>query len=243
MNTPTFSLLHATYGRPAKAIAAMRMMMKRAAKPDSVEYIFACNEDDPACDEFNELGFRCAEEMKINPIVTVANFPSSAPAWDAAAKVSTGGIMIQMSDDMEFPPRWDELILDAVYLQKWGADWKRQPFVVAPGEHYRKDALLTCAICNRARYNYEGHFIFPGYRSVFSDDDFSIRAYGDECDGLCNIVRAPEIVLRHEHAYHNPAVPHDATYARQNSPEAYAQGGALFVQRNAALVARGFKTW
>ena len=44
--TPIFSCLHATLGRPTKAAAAMRTWFDRAAHPELVEYIFACEKSD-----------------------------------------------------------------------------------------------------------------------------------------------------------------------------------------------------
>lgn len=247
MSTPTFSLCHASWRRPEKAIAAARMCFQRAAKPDDMEYIFAVNDDDTTRDKLvgfaHDLAYGTGYLSRWNTQVIWGDFKGSAPAWNAAAEESAGEILLQMSDDMELPPRFDELILAAIGRQPWAEDWQCQPFVVIPSEHYRKDALLTCAICNRARYKSEGHFIFPEYASVFSDDDFAIRAYAAEANGTCALVRAPEIILRHEHAYHNPAVPLDATYQRQNSAAAYENGSALFLKRNQPLIDRGFKTW
>jgi len=77
---------------------------------------------------------------------------------------------------------------------------------------------------------------------MFSDDEFSCRAYADAADGLCVLIKAPQIVVRHENPYHTGA-PQDNTLLRQNSPEAYAQGQRLFVERNHQLLTRGFRTW
>jgi len=236
MSTPTFSLLHATYGRPVKAIAAMRMALERAAMPEGVEYIFAVNNDDESRHQL--LGKWMGAPFRY----VYGDFPGSAAAWDAAAKVSTGKILVQMSDDMELPDRWDHAILNAIHGCAWSKDWEQQPFVIAVAEHYRHDDLLTMAICNRARYEQQGHFIYPGYTSMFSDDEFSCRAYADAADGLCVLIKAPQIVVRHENPYHTGA-PQDNTLLRQNSPEAYAQGQRLFVERNHQLLTRGFRTW
>ena len=89
MSTPTWSICHATYGRPQKAVAAMRMWFDRAARPDEVEYIFAVNEDDENCREIVDLEMR-VEAYRVRGLRFVYGaFPGSAPAWDAAAKAST----------------------------------------------------------------------------------------------------------------------------------------------------------
>ncbi len=241
MSTPTFSLLHATYGRPQKAIDAMRMALQWAGNPKAVEYVFAINSDDRTADTLLEL-LKPEFESRTGQIIKVrsSDFSGSAPAWDAAAKVSAGSLLIQMQDDLELPAGWD-MQLWAQLEGRLPLAWERTPLVLTVRDGYRKDALLCTAICNRARYNQVGEFLHAGYRSVFSDDEFSIRAYADEADGKCQVVRT-DIEFRHENPYHTGA-PHDATLLRENSPEAYVIGSKLFAFRNADLIARGFKTW
>ena len=240
MSTPTWSILHATYGRPQKAVAAMRMWFERAARPDEVEYIFAVNEVEQPI-----ISAVMASYGRVSYVL--GDYAGSAPAWDAAAKASTGLVLIQASDDVEPPEAWDRLLAGA--MAEHDEDEERGPYlsgepqVVAVSDGYRKDALQTIAICNRARYEQVGEFIHAGYRSVFSDDDFTIRAIADSADGKCTLIDARNLTFTHRHHYHDKSVPWDPVYARGNSTEAYAQGQALFMKRNSHLVARGLKTW
>ncbi len=197
-----------------------------------MEYIFAVNSDDPT-----------AKQILGNGSMVVAdNFKGSAPAWDAAASASSGEILIQMQDDLELPDRWDVDLLHMI-VSRGGMDWPFKPLVVAVGDGYRHDGLLCTAICNRARYVQQGEFLHKEYLSVFSDDEFSVRAYADAADGLCTLVRAADLVFKHEHPYHTKSVEIDDTYRRENSPEAYRVGASLFAERNKRQVDRGFRTW
>ena len=244
MSTPAFSILHATYGRPQKAVAAIRMWFERAARPWEVEYIFAVNEVEQPI-----IGAVMASYGRASYVL--GDYAGSAPAWDAAAKASTGLVLIQASDDVEPPEGWDEKILHRMVGDRQRSDpahWlflasPFSPIVIAVSDGYRKDALQTIAICNRARYEQAGEFIHGGYRSVFSDDDFTIRAIADSADGKCTLINARDLTFTHRHHYHDKSVPWDPVYARGNSTEAYAQGQALFMKRNSHLVARGLKTW
>lgn len=228
---PIFSLLHASYGRPDKAIAAMNMAIDRAQSSENIEYLFAVNSDDPTHERLNGKG----------SMTMASNFSGSAQAWDAAAGISEGEILIQMQDDLELPAGWDVILLKSI-IDSAGMDWAFKPLVVAVGDGYRKDGLLCTAICNRARYKQKGEFLHHGYISVFSDDDFTYRALRDERDGLCEIVRTG-LTFLHRHHYHDPSVPMDDTYRRENSAEAYRLGGALFAQRNPKAATDGLKTW
>lgn len=239
--TPTFSILHATYQRPEKALAAMRMWFERAANPDALEYIFACNEDDP-----NHAIVRLEWLRHHQVRLLIGPFAGSAPAWDAAAKASTGLVLIQAQDDVEPPVGWD-LSLKARFIEYDQADRRgtyfdySAPTFIAVSDGYRKDNLCCTAIMTRARYEQCGEFLHAGYLSVFSDDDVTIRAYADAAAGRCVLIEARSLVFLHRHHYHDKSVPMDATYQRENSAEAYAQGQALFMRRNAEILK--FKTW
>jgi len=240
MSTPTWSILHATYGRPQKAVAAMRMWFERAARPDEVEYIFAVNEVEQPIISAVMASYGRASYV-------LGDYAGSAPAWDAAAKASTGLVLIQASDDVEPPQDWDKLLWAQIAIFHWGdmmpSAINAKPWVMSVSDGYRKDHLQTIAICNRARYEQVGEFIHAGYRSVFSDDDFTIRAIADSADGKCTLINARDLTFTHRHHSHDKSVPWDPVYARGNSTEAYAQGQALFMKRNSHLVARGLKTW
>jgi len=118
---------------------------------------------------------------------------------------------------------WDEQILQAAA----GRDPRTDQFVIAPSDGSRKDDLLCMAILSRARYEKQGHLFFDGYESVFSDNEFTHRAYKD------GIVIDARERLRFEHRH--PAFGKgkmDETYAHNNTTERYKRGEALFKERN-----------
>ncbi len=229
---PLWSLLHATYGRPDKAKAAKAAVIANTDNRHNAEYMFAVNYCDSTAPQMQDQ----------NAAFVAGDFRGSAAAWNMCAMCSKGDVLIQMQDDLELPPKWDSRLLQAIICQA-GFDWPFKPVVVALSDGYRKDGLLCTAICNRARYEQQGEFLHPGYISVFSDDEWTYRALRDERDGKCTIVRAPEIIFRHRHHYHDNSVPMDDTYRRENSAEAYRIGGALFAERNPRAATDGLRTW
>jgi hypothetical protein len=235
--TPLFSILHATYQRPEKAMHARQVWFDRAAKPDAVEYIFAVNSDDPTVERLAQLAHGTGT------LFCMATFRGSAPAWNAAAALSRGKLLIQGQDDVVPPLHWDELLCTELDRAGLLFPWADKPAFIAVSDGYRKDKLCCTAIMNRARYEQCGEFLFPGYLSVFSDDEVTLRAYGDAEDGKCTLIEARHLVFKHEHAYHNASVPMDDTYRKENSQEAYAVGQKLFIDRNAALLQRGLRKW
>lgn len=235
--TPRISLLHATYGRPSKAAWTAGLWYVQASWKHKIEYVLATNSDDPTAGDAATM-VDCAFAKHLLDVVHVrGDFHGSAPAWDAAAKASTGQILVQVSDDVEPPPFWDQKIVDALA----GPTAQDFPLFLAVSDGFRKDRLCTTAIMNRARYEQCGEFLHAGYRSVFSDDEVTCRAYADQAKGKCLVVEARQLVFKHRHHYHDKTVPMDSTYERGNSAEAYRVGHELFSKRNADILK--FRTW
>jgi hypothetical protein len=226
---PTFSLIHATLGRPEKAVQAMRMWRDRATDPSSVEYIMCADSDDET-----RLNLRLGPENTagFHSFLFVDHHGTgSAPAWDFAARFSRGSILIQVQDDVECPWRWNALLSEAILMNGQGKG-VLDPIVIAVSDGYRKDKLMCTAICSRSFYQAEGHFLCPHYQSVFSDNEFTYRAYLRQSQNCAIVIEARDIVFLHRHHYHDKSVPFDATYAHENSDEAYKLGEALFWKRN-----------
>lgn len=209
---PRISLLHATRGRTTQAVSTRDTWLNMASDPSRIEHIFAVDADDAV-----------SVEMAKQFISVTSGAKSCVAAWNLAAASATGDILVQLSDDWVPCMGWDAILLNVVA----GRDPLKEQFVVAPNDGHRTDQLLCMAILSRARYEKQGHLFFPGYESVFSDNEFSARAYKDR------IVIDARAMLRFEHKH--PAFGKgtmDATYQHNNTRERYAAGEALFKERN-----------
>jgi hypothetical protein len=144
-------------------------------------------------------------------------------AWNLAAKRAQGDLIVQLSDDWLPVQGWDKKLLDLVK----GRDLAREEIVIAVGDGHRKDDLLCMAIVSRARLKAQGDLFFDGYESVFSDNEFSVRAFAD---GVVIDARY-NITFEHMHPAFGKA-PTDQTYDRNNSVERYKSGADLFKERN-----------
>lgn len=240
------SLLHATRGRPAKAADTRNKWLHRAAQPEGIEHIFAIDEDDAE----SIAGLRQYRKVIVgitdstgdrrergeNP--TSANSAAScenpAPkrsgcvqAWNRAAAESCCAVIVQLSDDWDPPVGWDEMILDRI------GDASK-PAVLAISDGHRKDGLLCMAVLTRARYEAQTdgsssrpYLFHPDYTGVFSDNEFTDRAYAD---GV--VIEARDIVFEHQHPLlTGDEKAWDATYHAQNAPERYAEGRAIYERR------------
>ena len=200
------SLLHATRGRPIAAIQNMTLWLQRANNPERVEHIFAVDYDDETAATLNRFG---------GVVQTTGGF--SVGAWNLAAQNCTGEILIQLSDDIEPPPGWDDMLdnrMDTSAAQ-----------VLRTNDGYRTDELITMAIITRKYYEQHGLFD-PRFKNQFSDADFTVRAAKAGA-----IINGRDIALVHHHpAFENRSL--DATYRRVAEPVERERAEKLFNQIN-----------
>lgn len=208
---PKISLLHATRGRPQLALEAREKWLAAAAKPGRIEHTFAIDCDDEAAQK---------TLAKLNHRIVPAKGGGCVAAWNLAAQASTGDVLVQLSDDWTPVAGWDEEFVRRLRDV-------RQPGVLRPSDGHRQDDLLCMAILTRARLKQQGEFLHHGYTGIYSDDEFSFRAYQD---GV--VIDARDLVLTHDHPNYNPNVEMDETYQNQNSTERDKAGRKLFLERN-----------
>jgi len=239
-DAPTISLLHATKGKPEKALATMRLWAERAYTPALIEYVLAWERSDEASTAFFDATLPTAEMpwFEGGVVAIRGDFGGSAPAWAAAAMASSGELLIQVSDDFEPPGHWDTALLNRL-----PPDWEKEPLVIAVSDGLRRDKLMTMFICTTAYAAQKGEFLHAGYQSMFSDDDATFRAYFDQSQGKCRVIEARDLVFRHRHHCADGSVPEDDTYRWQNRPEAYGAGKKLFVERNPTAYGRHAGLW
>lgn len=203
---PRISLLHATRGRWASAIASLNMWMARATDAFRVEHIFAIDEDD-------EEG---RDKLRRFRHVICPKDGYSVGAWNTAANAATGDILIQVADDFEAPPGWDESVIAALGHNIFA------PCVLRVKDGIREDGLITLAIVTRPWLEKEGHLFDPDFRNVYSDNDLTARAKKAGA-----IIEAPHLTFRHHHPIAGK-VPSDATYERGNDPAEYERAAAIY---------------
>lgn len=216
---PMISLLHATRGRPEKALATRDQWLRAALKPGMIEHIFAIDADDK----------ESVEELDGCNVVTVEPGGGCVRAWNAAAALSRGKVLVQMSDDWVVPHHWDNLII----WRMQEAIEKNRPAVLAISDGHRTDKLLCMAILTRQYYLRQKHertgdpYLFhPDYLGVYSDNEFTVRAYEN---GV--VIDGRDLTFVHDHPIF-AGKPLDATYAAQNAADRYEQGKAIFNRRN-----------
>lgn len=216
---PRISLVHATRGRPVQARECRQKWMESAARPEQVEHVFAVD-----CDDEESI----AKLADLKPHVVAENGGGCVAAWNLAAAHVTGKILVQLSDDWIPLPRWDDILAERIGSTN-------QPRVLRISDGHRADDLFCMAIMTRSRMKQQGWFLPPAYTGIYSDDEFSFRAFED---GV--IVDARDVVFTHAHPNYDDSVPMDETYQRQNDNAKYAEAKKIFLERNPGAKKRWF---
>ena len=198
------SLLHATRGRPQRAVLARKSWYDMAEHPEQIEHIFAFDADDVESAPLERF-----HHTKLPP------GGGCVAAWNAAANLALGEVLVQLSDDWLPSRGWDTQILNAI------GDTSK-PSVLAISDGHRKDDLLCMAICTKV-YTVNDKFLFhPDFTGVYSDNWFTKQAYDRGA-----VIQARHIEFLHQHPIFTGEAM-DATHAAQNAPHRYAEGKAVY---------------
>lgn len=212
------SCLHPSRNRAIRAHAAYSDWLFKTSGKHEIEWIVSIDNDDQQADEYR---------LRFNPYaasIIQHNNRSLVDAVNRAAQASTGELLVVVSDDFTCPEGWDDSLAKISKTEPC-AIW------VNDGYSYPKPSpdnrLLTLPILNRAAYLQLGYVYYPGYFSMFADNDLY-----EVCDANGWIVDAGHLTFTHNH----PSIglnPEDSTYLRQNSRQAWQIGKRLFEQRKA----------
>lgn len=207
MNQPTFSLLY-TSARQVQIPKVIDLWESRADKPFQVEH---CIVTDGGIFHGEWDGTLDWSKLPRNRFKfdAVKNPPHNCTrGWNLAAKMSTGKIIVLVSDDIVPPEHWDTSILEAL-----GNHYKFVDFTFddAPSAtqfsifkmHWvlhvddgTEDKKLTHAIMSRAYYEKLGYFFHPLFESMYNDTALWEVAQRDNV-----IIDARHLLFDHEHFY------------------------------------------
>jgi hypothetical protein len=225
---PTFSLLHATARLPDGWKPAWLDWSRKCVNKREVEYILVTDSRDA-----NKGVNLTPPEGCCIPVEWILNMgrPCTVDAWNTAARMSTGHILVVVADDWFPCDCWDEALRRAI------PDMTKEVCVWPAGE-VATAGLMICPILTRAYYarpgrggHPNGELFYPDYISVGSDDDFTEVALRD---GV--VVRIPE-VFEHRHPYAGLASD-DEVYRWSNRQEAWNRKTEVQARRRACGYSR-----
>jgi hypothetical protein len=229
-NSPTFlfkldkycrimsiSLIHPSRGRPLQAYQTSLKWMSRASKENLIDHYLSLDQSDP-----NLAAYR--QNFNETTCVVTNDTDSVVQATNAAAKMSTGDLLVYLSDDFDCPLNWDLLITQAVETRNLKPRYDKFVLKVDDCLQNFNARVLTIPIMSRALYEHLRYFWYPEYKSMFTDMDLF-----EVCDRMGIIIHAPDIKFEHKH-YSVGKAPNDEIYQRTNT--FWSQGRALYDRRH-----------
>jgi hypothetical protein len=202
------SILHPSKGRPFQALKTTLAWIEKASGKYPIEYILSLDDDDTFTDQY----FGMYEDTNVRVIKTASR--SCVGAINEAARVSSGDILIVVSDDFECPLDWDRIIVKNMDMSTPCA------LHVDDGiTNYSR--ILTIPIINRLLYDSLGYVYHPAFASMFADNHLYEIA-----ERTAKIVKVNEL-FQHNH-YTNRKRKKDATDHNHGSIERYNEGKSIF---------------
>ena len=209
------TLLHPSRGRAIKALETYRYWISKSSGEIPIEHIVSVDESDPAKDAYFKLFTKGS--------LVIANYNTCVvEAANRAAKISTGDILIYLSDDFKCPQDWDKKI-----IEKFGGFYNgsKEPKIIKVDDCLQPFTadVLTIPIMNRYLYERLGYFFHHGYKSMFCDQDLFWV-----CKNNGWLRDHSELKFEHEH-YSIGKAPRDETYMRSDAN--WNEGKAFYAKR------------
>jgi hypothetical protein len=216
---PVFSLCHPS-ARPDKVAEIKRAWMLSADHPEEVEYVLCADKRwgfDESVYEHED------DQTKITFNTRRKCFVDSV---NQAADISNGQVLICIADDQYPCLHWDTLLKSRLPIRDH-VEFVAQVNTGTPSEVERE--ILVLPILSRARYERLGYVMFPGYESMFSDNDLYEHAVWDRC--LIDCRELP--MFPHKHPFFDKSLKIDSAYQHQNNFKAYEVGFSMLEIRKA----------
>ena len=153
------SIIHPSRNRPKQCAETVEKWLSRAFNKQDIQYIISVDKDDRDLNRYKRVG------IKNGTHVLTSRNKSAIEAINNAAKVSTGNLIITVSDDFNEPPlHWDVSLLMALEGKK--------DFIVKTQDGIQ-DWIITLPILDRDYYNRFGYVYFPEYKHLFCDTEMT----------------------------------------------------------------------
>lgn len=216
MSQPIFSICHAS-ARPAMWLESHDAWWRTCKNQEQVEYIMAIDE---------RWGFKRDESVLLHPQTRIhwcTGKRGAITAWNEAAELSAGKILIMNADDMRPPQDWDAKLLEVI------PDLNSEFVVeVSTGPLADDRRLMVLYILSRKRYERLGYVLHPDYTALWVDNEYTEHARLDNV-----VIDARSLRFEHLHP-HQGHGKWDAVYESGNTQDSWNQGVALFNRRKAA---------
>ncbi len=205
-----------TSARPAFVPPRVREWLAGAADPETIEFVVTID----ARHADHKAAFARLPRTRV---FVNHGRPCCVDGWNLAARKAQGRILIQCSDDLHPPERWDAIIRDRL------ADGARSAVLAISDGFTARPHFIPHAIVTRRYYREFGYLFHDAYWSMWSDNELSAVAHRRGA-----VVDAFDIQFAHSHGQI-----HDDVRVRHEATHFGGQGQRTFTLRER----HGFEPW
>ena len=156
------SIIHASRSRASIAHQTASKWLSLASAPSLIEYIICLDLSDPKGIEYAQY-FSHSKYKKC-----IKDNKSAIEAFNEGAKMSTGDLIIAISDDFSCEPYWD------IRLEK--DIWDKEDFILKTRDGIQK-TLITLPLMDRKYYDRFGYIYNPIYKHLWCDTEMTVVAH------------------------------------------------------------------
>lgn len=153
------TLIHPSRSRASIAEETAKLWLGNADKPENIEYIICLDTSDPKGSDYGNY-FRDKKFIKC-----IKDNKSAIQAINEGANMSTGDLLIVVSDDFECEKSWDTRLIEALE--------GKEDFLVKTPDGIQK-TLITLPMMDRKYYERFGYIYHSGYVHMYSDEEMTI---------------------------------------------------------------------
>jgi hypothetical protein len=205
-----------TSARPALVPGRVQEWLERAADPEAIEFVVTI--DVGHADQKEAFARLPRTRAFVNH-----GRPCCVDGWNLAARKARGSILVQCSDDLHPPERWDAVVRDRL------ADGASSAVLaISDGCTARLD-FIPHAILTRRYYREFGYLFHDAYWSMWSDNELTAVARRRNA-----VIEALDIQFAHSHGQ-----VHDDVRVRHEAPHHQGDGQRTFAFRQQ----HGFEPW
>jgi FkbM family methyltransferase len=216
-----------TRGRPQKFVSVLDKYINFLSGMHDVHFVVSFDHDDPSMNNdnmwslFNRLNSQL--DGRIHPVCGKSTGKISAinADLDVVRRLNPDVILLASDDMIPIHGGYDDVIARAMakfFPDTDGVLWFNDGFSGG-------NKLITLSILGRKYFERFGYLYYPGYKSVFCDNEFT-----DVAKMLGKVVFIDHVIIQHQWV---GATTPDALHARNESPEMYAHDQPLYEERKA----------
>lgn len=212
------SIIHPSKGRPEMAVkTAKKWLDSIRGDKSKIEYIFSLDIDDVGMFDNYSPAIKTLDVSRIFKVITYRNYNRSAiDAINHAAKLSSGKLIVVVSDDFDCFVGWDIWLLSHLY--------DKEDYVVKTADTIQP-FIITLPILDRKYYERFGYIYYPEYNHMYSDTEMS--CVGHMLGKTINLSDAEHVFMHHHYSVGGMAK--DAINEKNDAT--YPQGEKLFYER------------